>query len=112
MSVVHDGGDGCHDRRHRRGPCLRLLGGVASAWAMIAVSSLVLAVAGTARRRTGDVMFAGVGAGIIVSTLVIAACAMRVGRSPNRCGSPSAWRAPPARWSPIASSVAVPSTPP
>ena len=56
---------------------LRLLGGVASAWAMIAVSSLVLAVAGTARRRTSDVMFAGVGAGIIVSTLVIAVCAAR-----------------------------------
>lgn len=56
---------------------LRLLGGVASAWAMIAVASVVLAVAGTARRRTGDVMFAGVGAGIIVSTLVIAVCATR-----------------------------------
>ena len=56
---------------------LRLLGGVASAWALIAVASLVLAVAGTARRRTADVMFAGVGAGIILSTLVIAACATR-----------------------------------
>jgi MFS family permease len=53
---------------------LRLVGGIASAWAMIAVTSLVLA--GTADRRpTSDVMFAGVGGGIVVSTLVIAACA-------------------------------------
>jgi MFS family permease len=54
---------------------LRLVGGIASAWAMIAVTSLVLAAAGTRRRRSSDVMFAGVGAGIVVSTVVIAAVA-------------------------------------
>ena len=54
---------------------LRLLGGVASAWAMIAVTSLVLAGVAPNRRRTSNVMFSGVGAGIVVSTLVIAVCA-------------------------------------
>ena len=53
---------------------LRMAGGIASAWAMIAVTSLVFAGT-TDRRRTSDVMFAGVGAGIVVSTLVIAVCA-------------------------------------
>ena len=38
---------------------LRLLGGVASAWAMIAVTSLVLAGAGDRPARTSNVMFAG-----------------------------------------------------
>ena len=53
---------------------LRMAGGIASAWAMIAVTSFVFAGT-TDRRRTSDVMFAGVGAGIVVSTLVIAVCA-------------------------------------
>jgi MFS family permease len=54
---------------------LRLVGGAASAWAMIAVAAMVLGAAGDDRRRTANVMFAGVGVGIVVSTLVIAVCA-------------------------------------
>jgi MFS family permease len=64
---------------------LRAVGGAASGWAMIAVSALVLTAAGDDRRdvsrasdRRGSVanrMFAGVGVGIILSTLLIAACA-------------------------------------
>ena len=54
---------------------LRLLGGVASGWGMIAVASMVLAAAGPDRRRVANVMFAGVGAGIVASTLLIAGSA-------------------------------------
>lgn len=53
---------------------LRLLGGAASAWGMIAASSMVLAAAGADRRRVANVMFAGVGVGIVASTLLIAVC--------------------------------------
>ena len=44
---------------------LRLAGGAASAWGMIAVSAMVLAAAGDDRRRVANVMFAGVGVGIV-----------------------------------------------
>lgn len=54
---------------------LRLVGGTASAWAMITVAAMVLAAAGADRRLMANIMFAGVGVGIVVSTLVIAACA-------------------------------------
>ena len=54
---------------------LRLAGGAASAWGMIAVSAMVLAAAGDDRRRAANVMFAGVGVGIVLSTLLIALCA-------------------------------------
>jgi MFS family permease len=54
---------------------LRLAGGAASAWGLIAVSAMVLAAAGDDRRRMANVMFSGVGIGIVLSTLVIAACA-------------------------------------
>jgi MFS family permease len=56
---------------------LRLAGGAASAWAMIAVAAIVLGAAGADRRRAANVMFAGVGVGIVVSTLAIAVCAGR-----------------------------------
>ena len=54
---------------------LRLAGGAASAWAMIAVAAIVLGAAGADRRRAANVMFAGVGVGLVVSTLAIAVCA-------------------------------------
>ena len=56
---------------------LRALGGAASGWAMIAVSALVLTAAGDDRRRVANRMFSGVGLGIILSTLLIAATASR-----------------------------------
>lgn len=56
---------------------LRFLGGLASAWAMIAVSSMVLAAAGANRRWMGNLMFSGVGTGIIASTLLVALSANR-----------------------------------
>ena len=82
---------------------LRLVGGVASAWAMIAVTSLVMAGAED-RRRTSDVMFAGVGAGIVVSTLVIALCAAGSDR-PRPMWIALGLTAPPVRSSPTASSA-------
>ena len=57
---------------------LRAIGGAASGWAMIAVSALVLTAAGDDRRRSvANRMFSGVGVGIILSTLLIAATASR-----------------------------------
>lgn len=56
---------------------LRAIGGAASGWAMIAVSALVLTAAGDDRRQVANRMFSGVGIGIILSTLLIAATASR-----------------------------------
>ena len=56
---------------------LRAIGGAASGWAMIAVSALVLTAAGDDRRHVANRMFSGVGIGIILSTLLIAATASR-----------------------------------
>ena len=59
---------------------LRLVGGAASAWAMITVAAMVLAAAGADRRRAANVMFAGVGVGIVA---VHAASSRRVPPAPT-----------------------------
>ncbi len=56
---------------------LRAIGGAASGWAMISVAALVLSAAGEDRRQVANRMFSGVGVGIILSTLLIAATASR-----------------------------------
>ena len=75
---------------------LRLAGGAASAWAMIAVSAMVLAAAGDDRRRVANVMFAGVGVGIVAVHAADRRCARRGPTTRPACGSCSGSPA----WSP------------